>query len=78
MSVGVSFERDNEWSYSKVEGVSSNDLMRMGRRSYARGNERIGTLDGKLRTAKAQHILRGGRLSQQCTSGKSIPKHVEV
>jgi hypothetical protein len=63
--------------YCKVEGVSSNNLMRMGSRIHAWGDQWVGTLDSELRATKPKHVLRRGSLRQKRTRGKSVPQHDE-
>jgi hypothetical protein len=62
-------------SYGEVERVSSDDLMRVGRWTHARCDERVGTLDGQLRASESKHVLRSGRLRQKRASSKSFPVH---
>lgn len=42
------------------------------------GDKGIGSLDGELRAAEAEHVLSGGRLREQRASGKCVPKHGET
>jgi hypothetical protein len=64
-------------NYCKVEGVSTDDLMRMWGRVHARCDERVGTLDGELRACESKHVLRRGRLRQERAGGESVPMHSE-
>jgi hypothetical protein len=41
----------------QVEGVSSDDLMRVRRGSLSRIYERISSLDGELGASEAEHVL---------------------
>ena len=62
--------------YGEVEAVSADDLMRVRRRVGTWCDERIRTLDSKLRAPEAQHVLRRGRLREQRARSKSVPEHV--
>jgi hypothetical protein len=44
--------------YGEVEGVSPDDLMRVGGGTHARVYEGVGALDGELGAGEAQHVLR--------------------
>jgi hypothetical protein len=57
-------------TYSKIEGISSDDLMCVRGRAHAGVDERIGTLDSELRASESKHVLRRGRLRQERASGK--------
>jgi hypothetical protein len=61
--------------HSKVEGVSSDDLMRVWRGSLAGVDQRISSFDGELRACEAKHVLRKDALRQQRASDDGRPDH---
>lgn len=62
-----------EWkldSYSKIERVATNDLMRMRGWSLTWTYEWVGPLDGQLRACKTKHVLCKDMVRHQRVDGK--------
>ena len=62
--------------HGDVEGVSSDDLMKMGSVLLARVDDRVNTVDDELRTSKSKHVLCGSILREERRGGESCPLHV--
>jgi len=61
--------------YGEIEGVSSDDLMRVWRGSLAGVYQRIGPLNGELRAGEAQHVMRRDALRQERAGEDGGPNH---
>lgn len=67
--------------YGDVKGVASDDLVRMRRRVYTRGDKRVDTLDHELRAAKSEKIRIALDLGNSAPRkskrdyGKGLPEH---
>lgn len=54
-----------DWLHSQVEGVTTNDLVKMGSVADAGVDERIDTVDNELGAGEPQHVLSGNSIGQQ-------------
>lgn len=75
---GQSCEVVLDWVHGDVEGVSSNDLVKMRRVQHTRIDDWVGTLDNELRTREPEHVLSSRILRKQSDGGECGPLHLDL